>query len=156
MTRGLHSFRIVAASRQDAAEVAAAHARLFDEPWNQHEIDRLLDGPAALAILARSIQTNAVAGFVIAHAAADEADILSIGVTPEWQRCGVARRLVLDLSTVAAAKGAKHLYVDVAADNAPAIALYAGLGFLGRGRRKGYYVRRPGPASDALLLARAL
>jgi ribosomal-protein-alanine N-acetyltransferase len=156
MSGGLHSVEIVEALRQDGATIAAMHARLFDEPWDPRSVARLIDHPAALAMLARTIETDATAGFVIAHVAADEAEILTIGVAPEWQRRGTARLLLHKLEERAAARGARKLYADVATDNEPAIALYAGLGFEPMGRRKGYYVRRTTAPSDAVLLAKAL
>jgi ribosomal-protein-alanine N-acetyltransferase len=156
MSAGVHSVEIVEAQPQDAAGIAAMHACLFDEPWDPPSVARLIDRPTALAMLARTIGTGADAGFVIAHVAADEAEILTIGVAPEWQRRGIARLLLRKLASKAAARGARHLYADVAVDNEPAIALYAGLGFDPRGRRKAYYTRRTTAPSDAVLLAKPL
>jgi ribosomal-protein-alanine N-acetyltransferase len=148
--------RLLAARAHDAADLARLHARLFDQPWDQPSLAGLLDHPAALALLAKSTDDPAVAGFIIAHVAADEAEVLSVGVAPEWQRRGVARLLFDELVSAAASRGAKQLYIDVAADNGPALALYSGLGFVEKGRRSGYYVHQAAPASDALLLTRAL
>ena len=156
MSRIPPDFRTATADRQDAARIAAAHARLFDEPWDQRSIAGLLDHPATLALIATTTGGNAIAGFVIAHVAADEAEVLSIGVTPEWQRRGLGERLLHELGKVAAARGARRLYVDVAEDNAAALALYSRLGFSATGRRKGYYARQTAPPSDALLLTRTL
>jgi ribosomal-protein-alanine N-acetyltransferase len=156
MSSGAPGVEIVAALPQDSASIAAMHARLFDEPWHAQSVTRLIDRPTALAMLARTTETGAAAGFIIAHVAADEAEVLTIGVAPEWQRRGIARLLLHELAIQAAARGAKHLYVDVSVDNEPAIALYAGLGFEQRGRRKAYYARRTAARSDAVLLAKAL
>ena len=48
---------------------------------------------------------------------------------------------------------AKRLFLEVAEDNAAALALYKGMGFQEIGRRKKYYHRPDGPAVDALNLA---
>lgn len=156
MSAGVHGIEIVEARPEDAASIAAMHARLFDEPWDPPSVARLIDRPAALAMLARTIETCAATGFVIAQVAADEAEILTIGVAPEWQRRGIARLLLRKLARKAAARGARHLYADAAVDNEPAIALYARLGFEPSGRRKAYYARRTTAPSDAVLLAKAL
>ena len=46
-----------------------------------------------------------------------------------------------------------RLFLEVAADNEAAKALYAKLGFKEIGRRKGYYQRTAGPPQDAINLA---
>ena len=51
--------------------------------------------------------------------------------------------------------GAESLFLEVAADNAPALALYRGLGMVEIGRRKGYYPASAGagaPRRDALTM----
>jgi ribosomal-protein-alanine N-acetyltransferase len=53
----------------------------------------------------------------------------------------------------AAAQGATRLFLEVADDNAAALALYARAGFSEAGRRPGYYARPDGGRQDALILA---
>jgi ribosomal-protein-alanine N-acetyltransferase len=57
---------------------------------------------------------------------------------------------------LAAAAGSQTAFLEVAADNAGAIALYDASGFEAAGRRAGYYARQEGPAADALVLRRTL
>ncbi len=149
-------FRAIATGPQDAAAIAATHARLFDEPWDPHSIASLLENPATVALVTTPAVEAGVAGFVIAHVAADEAEVLSIGVAPEWQRRGLGELLLRKVGDAAAARGATRLYVDVAEDNVAALALYTRLGFAATGRRKGYYAHRDAPPCDALLLVRTL
>ncbi|HXF55386.1 MAG TPA: ribosomal protein S18-alanine N-acetyltransferase [Hyphomicrobiaceae bacterium] len=156
MNSGLTGVRIDAALPENAGEIAALHARLFAEPWNAQSIVRLIEHPAAMTTLARGEVAGALVGFLMAQAAADEVEILSIGVAPEWQRRGIARRLIEDLMTRTAERGARYLHVEVAADNDAAIALYVALGFQPNGRRNGYYVRGNAPPADALLLVKPL
>ena len=53
----------------------------------------------------------------------------------------------------ATSQGATRMALEVAVDNAPAIALYRALGFVTVGRRKGYYARAGGGAIDAAIMA---
>ncbi len=93
------------------------------------------------------------AGLVLFRVAADEAEILTLGVIPEARRAGVGRALLEAALENARARGAAALFLEVAADNAVAIALYQQAGFGTVGGRKGYYSRAGGTV-DALVLAR--
>ncbi|HRD28628.1 MAG TPA: GNAT family N-acetyltransferase, partial [Caulobacter sp.] len=62
------------------------------------------------------------------------------------------RVLVEAAAATAAARGADSLFLEVSADNAAALALYAAAGFEPAGLRKGYYA----DGADALVLRRTL
>lgn len=141
------------AGPEQAADVAALHAQLFDPPWSEDSIRTLLDHPASTAFLAVIGNPKVPVGFVLAQLAADEAEILSIGVAKEWQRKGLGIRLMEGLMRAAKRAEAKRLFLDVAADDDGARGLYDRLGFLGTGLRRGYYARPDGTKADALTLA---
>lgn len=94
-----------------------------------------------------------IGGFALAQVAADEAEILSIGVIPSWQRQGVGSKLIQGVKRAAAKSGAKRLYLEVAQSNAAALALYKKAGFDEAGRRKGYYTIAGAASEDAILLS---
>jgi [ribosomal protein S18]-alanine N-acetyltransferase len=136
-----------------AAEVAALHAQLFDPAWSEDSIRTSLDHPASTAFVAFDGRSRQAVGFVMGQLAADEAEIISIGVIKEWQRHGLGRRMVEGLARAIERAEAKRLFLEVAADNDAAMGLYLGLGFTATGFRRGYYQRTQGPAVDALTLA---
>jgi ribosomal-protein-alanine N-acetyltransferase len=144
------------ASPDRAGEIVALHSRLFDPPWDRDSITSLLEHPAAAAFIAQVREPRAIAGFIIGQIAADEAEILSIGVAAEWQRRGIARLMIEGLVRAARRAEAKRLFLEVSADNTAALKLYGGLGFEPVGRRKGYYRRPGGQPVDAIVLALAL
>jgi ribosomal-protein-alanine N-acetyltransferase len=76
-------------------------------------------------------------------------EILTIAVLPEERRKGIARRLLSDL---VAALGAGPVFLEVAVDNGPALALYRSIGFSVVGRRKDYYAAESGGPTDALVM----
>lgn len=141
------------ASPERVADIAALHSRLFDPAWDAENIGGLIEHPAAAAFVAQVREPKALAGFIIGQIAADEAEILSIGVAPEWQRRGIARQMVEGLIRAARRAEVRRLFLEVAADNTAAIRLYDGLGFSASGRRKAYYSRPGGQRIDALVLA---
>lgn len=144
------------ASPERVPDIATLHARLFNPPWDAESIGRLIEHPAAAAFIAQVREPKAVAGFVIGQIAADEAEILSIGVAPEWQRRGIARQMVEGLIRAARRAEVERLYLEVAADNTAAQRLYESLGFTVDARRKGYYARAGAQPVDALVLALTL
>lgn len=141
------------AAPERAEEIAALHAKLFDPPWDAAAIKGLLEHPAATSLIAVAGSPKAIIGFVIGQLAADEAEILSIGVAPNWQRAGVAAGLLEGLARAARRGDAKRIFLDVAEDNEAARALYQKLGFAEVGRRKRYYQRAGAEPVDALTLA---
>lgn len=142
------------ASPDQAGEIAQLHAQLFSPEWSEESIRGLLDHPASTAFLAVVAgQPPTTVGFVMAQLAADEAEILSIGVDPAWQRKGVGRRLVEGVARAVRRAEASTLFLEVAADNDAAMELYRRAGFMGTGLRRGYYERPGAPPVDAVTLA---
>jgi len=79
-------------------------------------------------------------------------EVLTIGVTPAARQQGVARALMTAALGAARQSGAEAAFLEVAEDNAPAAALYAGLGFRRAGVRRGYYDRGAEGRADALVM----
>jgi ribosomal-protein-alanine N-acetyltransferase len=144
-----------AALPKDAAAMAAVHAASFAEPWDARAIAEVLASPGAFGLLVREPEDGAALGFALGRTMADEAELLTLAVAPPARRKGLARALVSALAAAAETAGATSLFLEVAHDNTPALALYAALGFQQMARRPGYYSRADGPA-DALVLRRDL
>lgn len=145
---------------EGAPEIAGMHAGLFNPAWSEASLRNLLTSPGATALLAKvrlhPENPPAPAGFIIGRVAADEAEILTLGVSTPFQRRGIARRLVEGLMRAVATAGGERLHLEVAADNAAGIGLYQALGFAEVGRRRNYYQRSDGSSCDALTLVRSL
>lgn len=135
-----------------AADIARLHAGMFESPWGEAAIAALLAHPGSVALIATQGSPIDVAGFALAQVAADEAEILTIGVAETARRHGVGRRLVDGILRAAGRAGAKTVFLEVADSNTAARALYAKTGFAEIGRRKGYYARTSGPPEDAITL----
>ena len=137
----------------DVPALAACHALSFEAPWSASEIINLLDGPGAFALAVTD--TDGVAGLILCRTIADEAEILTLATAPDRRRRGVARALLEAATQLALGRGATALFLEVAADNAAAIALYEGAGYSQVGVRARYYVGADG-AVDALVFRRGL
>lgn len=147
------------ARADDVAHLARLHAACFAVPWDGAALAALLAAPGHFAF-------HHADGFVLARAAGGEAEILTLAVRPLARRRGLGRALVAAALAQARDAGAAALFLEVGVENPAALALYAGLGFVQVGRRKGYYrdgllKQAGGPGStggggDALVLRLSL
>lgn len=129
------------------AELAALHARVFTtpRPWSAAEFAALLADPLVFLL-------SEPAGFLLGRVVAGEAELLTLAVAPEARRQGTGARLVQEFLQESARRGAESAFLEVAAPNAAARALYAAAGFAETGRRRNYYRNAEGGAEDALIL----
>lgn len=137
--------------KPDLNWLAQTHAACFSHsrPWSSEEFAKLLEHDGTLLAMDRQ-------GFALARRVLDEAEILTIAVLPAARRRGVASGLLAELEGDLAQNGARYLYLEVAEDNAAALALYYSRGYRETGRRTGYYAAASGPATDALILSKNL
>ena len=91
-------------------------------------------------------------GFLLGRSVSDEAELLTLAVAPEARRMGVARALLAEFAHTSHARGAREAFLEVASDNAPAIALYASAGWQRAGTRRDYYA----PGIDAMVMRREM
>lgn len=124
-------------------QLADLHARCFTLPrsWSSAEFADLLASPHAF-LLTRPH------GFLLGRTVADEAELLTLAVAPEARRQGIARDLLAEFAATSRARGATRAFLEVAADNAPARALYRATGWREAGRRRRYYA----PDLDAIVM----
>ena len=144
---------MIEAARAEQAELLGdLHARAFDKAWSAPEIAKLLENTAVFALIARGAEAQ---GFVMAWAAAGDAELLTVAVVPEARRKGVGASLVTSAGVAALVRGAASMHLEVAEDNAAARALYAKLGYEEAGRRHAYYAGEGGSV-DAIVMRRTL
>ncbi|HEX6977836.1 MAG TPA: GNAT family N-acetyltransferase [Alphaproteobacteria bacterium] len=147
----------------DVPVLAVLHAGCFEDCWSAQSMLEVLSSPGVRAWIAFAAPTDASAGaevtpagFAIARVAADEAELLSIGVLEGFRRQGIATMLLSQVTRHVTASGARRLFLEVAEDNLPAQALYAAHDFTMVGKRPDYYRTRNGGSVTALTLRRLL
>lgn len=131
--------------------LAHIHACAFvqDRGWSSAEFADLLAQPHT------ELFTAAAPGFALTRTLAGESELLTLAIHPDHQRRGLAQGL-MQTWLATACNRADTAFLEVAADNSPAIRLYSQMGFTHSGTRKAYYARPDRPAVDALLMTRAL
>ena len=103
------------------------------------------------------VHVRAVPGcFAMGRLVLDELEILTVACAVQAQRRGLARQVMLSLCEALVVLGARSVFLEVAADNAPALGLYKSLDFEQVGQRSQYYQRRDGTKCDALIFRKLL
>ena len=112
--------------------LAILHAKCFPhKPWSAADFADLKK--SGCEIIASQN------GFVVYRQTLDEAEIITIGVAPDARRTGIAAAMLGIIEADLKKSGAKHIFLEVAADNAPARALYEQNGYVQIGVRSKYY-----------------
>lgn len=129
--------------------LARLHAACFTAAWDAASFRTFLGQPGMIGLLAA--EGGHPAGFVLGRCAVDEAEVLTIGVLPDHRHRGLGGTL-LDALVDWLPGGVRAMFLEVAAGNAAAIALYRSRGFHEVARRSRYYA----DGQDALVLRRPL
>jgi len=138
----------------DAEALASLHLACFGPAaWPADEIADLLTGPGGFGL---AVDAEGLSGFILCRAIAGEAEVLTLAVAPARQRRGHGRALLEAAAALSGALGARALFLEVAADNPPAVALYESAAFEPAGRRRAYYAKGRASPVDALVYRRAL
>jgi [ribosomal protein S18]-alanine N-acetyltransferase len=135
---------VIAATPAHAEALAAIHRSAFPrhEAWGEEAFARQLRMPGTYGLI------DERGGLVVARVAADQSEILTLGVKPRLRRQGVGAALLGAAIREAKARGAHFMFLEVAINNAAARALYANVGFEATGVRRLYYA----DGADALVL----
>lgn len=131
-------------------ELNGLHARAMrvPGPWSAQDFESWLAAPGVFLCHRKH-------GFALGRSALDEAELLTLAVDPDQQGLGIGSKLLADFEGTAAAHGAKRAFLEVAANNTAAKALYAQAGWREDGLRRGYYRAKPNPI-DAITMSKAL
>lgn len=133
---------------EDIPAAAQLEVQCFSDPMPEDMIARLAfsDGYAALAAVGDG---QHLLGWAALQLVLDEASLLTIASSPDCRRCGVGEALLREAMSLARARGAAFLTLEVRESNVPARALYEKLGFQCVGERKNYYEK---PVENAILM----
>jgi ribosomal-protein-alanine N-acetyltransferase len=149
-----HAIQVRPVTAFDLAVLAELHAAIFqapwDQPWSAQSFAEILAMPGSGGWLLS--EGDAPIGFMLARFTLDEGEILLTGIVPGARRRGHATRLMHVMLEAACAAGIAQLFLEHAASNDAAGALYGRFGFVRIGRRRAYYERRGGGREDAITL----
>ena len=131
-----------------APVAAKIHKACFERGWSEKEFQKLLALPTSRLWMTEE-------GLLLCSEVADEMEILTICVLPEFRRQHIAQDLLHELFDYAKTQKIKQIFLEVAEDNEAAQKLYLGTGFQQSGKREKYYPRKNG-AVDALCFTKKI
>lgn len=141
-------YTITPVSPEQLDQLEAMEKLCFSDPWSRQLLADLLALENARTIAAVD-GDGTVLGYASLQTVLDEGYINNLAVLPPYRRLGIASALLERFRRWGEAEGLAFLTLEVRASNAPAIALYAGHGYVQAGRRKNYYTH---PREDAILM----
>ena len=147
------SWTLRAATVADLEAIMAIERATFPtDAWSAQTMSREIGDPHGSYVVAVSA-ADGIDGYagLLSPLDAEDADIQTVAVADHARRRGLGRALVTALLEEAERRGARRVFLEVRADNAPAQELYRSLGFEEIGVRRGYY--QP-DGVDALVMRR--
>lgn len=137
------------ATPADAQAILVLEQACFDdahERFGLSQIRGLIGNPRATVVVAWHPVESAIlgwgAGLVRRHCTGATGRVYAIAVAPSAQGLGLGWTMMEHLLAKFASHGVRRVYLEVRADNIPAIALYRKLGFVDHADLRHYY--RPG------------
>lgn len=135
---------------RDTGLLSRLHHACFSAGWSAEAFGGLFRNPGMMALIAE--QDRKAIGMLLLRQAADEAEIITLGVLPSHRRKGVARMLLHEGIALLRQHHIKRLFLEVNTTNDAALGLYRKAGFEKTGRRRGYYAPPDGDHTDALIM----
>lgn len=125
-------------------KLANLHKKCFpNKPWSADDFRDLKQSGCEI-IMSEN-------GFIVYRIAVDEAEIITIGVAPDFRRSGIASAMIGIIEKNLKSQGVKKIFLEVASNNTAAQKLYENMGFGTVGIRPKYY-----DGVDAILMSKDL
>ncbi len=160
---------------EDIEQISRMESKFFSTPWSEASIGHYAEAGNTIFIVARNdepyvsdlISSSAandmavlcntdkennrprrVVGYAAVLCAADEGNLVSIGVEEDCREMGIATELLDIAYDMALERGVTSINLEVRESNMPAISMYEKEGFEKVGKRPNFYRN---PTEDALL-----
>ena len=143
------SYSVEQISPHQLAVVARIHAQCFSDCWDELTLKKILQMPGSFGFVARSLRFDSVTGFALCRVAADQCELLSLGVARDYRKQGIATTLIRSAMARASVEKARWFFLEVAIDNDAATRLYEAHGLKKVGVRPNYYENEDGTRTDA-------
>ena len=147
-----------AAEGDDLEAIVEVERRSFTHPWStRHFRDAMRHAPRGRILVLREParpgdERRGIQAYCVLQVVADEMHVHNLAVRPERRGAGLGRLLMELGLDWGRRRGARRAFLEVRPSNAPALSLYASLGFRTVSLRRRYYQQ---PTEDALVLEKS-
>ncbi len=147
-------FAIRQVTQSEAEILTYIHEKCFPRYWNRQAFTDFFAVKDTFAFLVE--EGAEPIAMTVYRVALDQADVMTIGVLPQWRRRGIAKMLVGKIISDCKDLGVKKLFLEVEDGNSAGLRLYEQYGFEHISRRKLYYKQLDGSLTDALVMVKKL
>ena len=136
-------------SPADMPEIEEIEGRAYKTPWSRSMFASELSKGTSICLGA--FEGDRLVGYIVNSRYVDAWHVMNVAVDPEFQRRGIATRLLERLFELTRDDDGRGYTLEVRVSNKDAIQLYEKLGFAKHGVRRGYYTDN---REDALIMWR--
>lgn len=135
----------------DVDQVCVLEESAFSMPWKKHDfLDMIANENAMYFVAEDSGHPGEILGCCGVRNIVQEGDISNVVVRQDMRNQGIGKRMLRHLIDKSGEIwNMTEFTLEVRVSNAPAIALYEGLGFCSEGIRKNFYEK---PTEDAVIM----
>lgn len=134
----------------DIEQILTIEESVYSHPWTRGNfLDSFYSGHEAFGLRNKS---ENLLGYFVLMSVLDEMHLLNFSIATEWQRLGLARILLDEISRHAREKNIVSILLEVRVGNQRAFDVYQRYGFIEIGRRKEYYPGTDGMREDAIVM----
>jgi ribosomal-protein-alanine N-acetyltransferase len=133
----------------DLPEIEEIEQRAYRTPWSRSMFASELAKGTSICLGA--FEGDQIVGYIVNSRYVDAWHVMNVAVDPDYQRRGIATRLLERLFELTDEDDGRGYTLEVRVSNREAIRLYEKLGFQRHGIRRGYYTDN---REDALIMWR--
>jgi len=132
---------------EDIPKVAKLERDTFQDPWSENVYRKTLELDETCYLVAE--ENGDIIGVAGVRNILGDGEITNVMVRKDLRGNGLGRKIMLQLLEEGKKLGVIDFTLEVRKSNAPALALYEGLGFISEGIRPGFYDH---PKEDAVIM----
>jgi len=133
----------------ELSEIEVIEQRAYQTPWSRSMFASELAKGTSICLGA--YEGDRLVGYIVNSRYVDAWHVMNVAVDPDFQRRGIASRLIERLFELTVEDDGRGYTLEVRVSNEEAIKLYEKLGFERHGIRRGYYTDN---REDALIMWR--
>ncbi|GHG03467.1 ribosomal protein S18-alanine N-acetyltransferase [Thalassotalea marina] len=146
------TLKFTAITQDDVSQLMPIENACHSHPWSEKTFRSCIGGRYFSYYVTLD---DKICGFYVAEIVLDEATLMDICISPDFQGQGLGKKALNDFVSKAQALGANTLFLEVRAKNISALMMYINAGFVEIARRTGYYPSEIG-YEDAIVMQKKL